>query len=110
MAIYFLSVYAYAWFGMNRFNDWYIILLELCVCSVMSSQGKYHCKYIKFTAYGLTASDFVTRLDGAYDIFPLTWAVLLPPTLAFIGIVTSTFFAFRHFYRVWNLQKKKEIR
>ena len=50
-ALYLIHTYIMAWFGVECFSDAYIVMSELAICVVMSSQGKYHCKYMKFTAY-----------------------------------------------------------
>lgn len=105
--IYFTYTYCTAWFGVEFFNDAYIILAEIALCVVISSQGKYHCKYMKFTAYGLTASDSVTRIDNAYDILSVDAAIVLPLSLVMCSITISFVLALRHYYRVLKLKSKK---
>lgn len=105
--IYFTYTYCMAWFGVEFFNDAYIILAEIALCVVMSSQGKYHCKYMKFTAYGLTASDSVTRIDNAYDILSVESAIVLPLSLVMCSVAISFILALRHYYRALKLKSKK---
>ena len=104
--LYLIHTYIMAWFGVECFSDAYIVMAELAICVVMSSQGKYHCKYMKFTAYGLTASDSVTRIDNAYDILGVEASIILPLSLVMCSVTISFVLALRHYYRVLKLKSK----
>ena len=104
--LYFLCTYIMSWYGVECFSDAYIVMAELAICVVMSSQGKYHCKYMRFTAYGLTASDSVTRIDNAYDILSVDAAIALPLSLVMCSVTISFVLALRHYYRVLKLKSK----
>ena len=106
-ALYLIRTYIMAWFGVECFSDSYIVIAELAICVVMSSQGKYHCKYMKFTAYGLTASDSVTRIDNAFDILGVEASIILPLSLVMCSVTISFVLALRHYYRVLKLKSKK---
>ena len=106
-ALYFIHTYIMAWFGVECFSDAYIVMAELAICVVMSSQGKYHCKYMKFTAYGLTASDSVTRIDNAFDILGVEASIILPLSIVMCSVTISFVLALRHYYRVLKLKIKK---
>ena len=106
-ALYFVNTYIMAWFGIECFSDAYIVFAEVAICIVMSSQGKYHCKYMKFTAYGLTASDSVTRIDNAFDILGVEASIILPLSLVMCSVTISFVLALRHYYRVLKLKIKK---
>ena len=106
-ALYLIYTYIMAWFGVECFSDAYIVIAELAICVVMSSQGKYHCKYMKFTAYGLTASDSVTRIDNAFDILGVEASIILPLSLVMCSVTISFVLALRHYYRVLKLKSKK---
>ena len=105
-ALYLIHTYIMAWFGVECFSDAYIVMAELAICVVMSSHGKYHCKYMKFTAYGLTASDSVTRIDNAYDILGVEASIILPLSLVMCSVTISFVLALRHYYRVLKLKSK----
>ena len=105
-ALYLIHTYIMAWFGVECFSDAYIVMAELAICVVMSSQGKYHCKYMKFTAYGLTASDSVTRIDNAFDILGVEASIILPLSLVMCSVTISFVLALRHYYRVLKLKSK----
>ena len=106
-ALYLIHTYIMAWFGVECFSDAYIVMAELAICVVMSSQGKYHCKYMRFTAYGLTASDSVTRIDNAYDILSVDASIVLPLSIIMCSISVSFVLALIHYYRVLKLKYKK---
>ena len=105
-AVHFVQTYIMAWFGVECFSDAYIVMAELAICVVMSSQGKYHCKYMKFTAYGLTASDCITRIDNAFDILGVEASIILPLSLVMCSVTISFVLALRHYYRVLKLKSK----
>ena len=105
-ALYFIYTYIMAWFGVECFSDAYIVMAELAICVVMSSHGKYHCKYMKFTAYGLTASDSVTRIDNAFDILGVEASIILPLSLVMCSVTISIVLALWHYYRVLKLKSK----
>ena len=105
-ALYLIYTYIMAWFGVECFSDAYIVIAELAICVVMSSQGKYHCKYMKFTAYGLTASDSVTRIDNSFDILGVEASIILPLSLLMCSVTISFVLALRHYYRVLKLKSK----
>ena len=106
-ALYFVYTYIMAWYGVECFSDAYIVMAELAICVVMSSQGKYHCKYMRFTAYGLTASDSVTRIDNAYDILSVDAAIVLSLSLVMCSVTISFVLALRHYYMVLKLKSKQ---
>ena len=106
-ALYFVQTYMMAWSGVECFSDAYIVFAEIAICFVMSSQGKYHCKYLKHTAYGLTASDCITRIDNALDILSVEASIILPLSIVMCSISVSFVLALRHYYRVLKLKSKK---
>ena len=106
-ALYLIHTYIMAWFGVECFSDAYIVMAELAICVAMSSHGKYHCKYMKFTAYGLTASDCITRIDNAFDILGVEASIILPLSLVMCSVTISFVLALRHYYRVLKLKSKK---
>lgn len=83
----------------------YYLLFELCTCLCISKQGVYHCKYIKWTAYSILASDMLVCIDNLFDVFPVNFMVLIPPSIIAIGLLTTTTLAIRHFIRVQRLKK-----
>ena len=105
-ALYFVNTYIMAWFGIECFSDAYILFAEVAICIVMSSQGKYHCKYFRHTAYGITASDYITRVDNAFDILSVDASIILPLSIVMSSVTISFVLALRHYYRVLKLKSK----
>ena len=105
-AVYFVQTYIMAWIGEECFSDAYIVFAEIAICFVMSSQGKYHCKYLKHTAYGLTASDCITRIDNAFNILSVEASIILPLSIVMCSVVISFVLALRHYYRVLKSKSK----
>ena len=104
--LYFLCTYIMAWYGVECFSDAYVVMAELAICVVMSSQGKYHCKYLRHTAYGITASDYITRVDNAFDILSVDASIILPLSIVMSSVTISFVLALRHYYRVLKLKSK----
>lgn len=105
-AIYFAVVYALAWCGVEFFNDAYIVMFEVCVCAIMSKQGKYHCKYMKYTAWDLTCADTITRLDSAYDLLSDEMTIVLSALLINLAWIIPFVLAIRHYYKVITIKSK----
>lgn len=97
-----------AWQGVECFNDLYVVLFEISLCIVMSTQGRYHCKYMKYTAYSLVSSDVFTRIDNEYDLVSYDVAVLLPVSLIVLGVFTTFVLSLHHFYKVKKLKRKQD--
>ena len=106
-AVYFVHTYIMAWLGAECFSDTYIVFAEVVICFFMSSQGKYHCKYLKHTAYGLTASDCITRIDNAFDILSVEASITLTLSIVMCSISVSFVLALRHYYRVLKNKSRK---
>ena len=92
--------------GINIWSHTYTVLLELCLCICISAQGKYHCKYIKWTLYGITLADALTSLDELFDFVPYNWLAFSPAIIITIGLLTTTALALRHYHRVRNLKRQ----
>lgn len=89
----------------NIWSQSYYLLFELCTCLCISKQGVYHCKFIKWTAYGILVSDTLVCADNAFDIFTTNFMVLMPPVIIIAGLLTTTILATRHYIRVKRLKK-----
>lgn len=108
VSIYMIVAYlVYLLFGINIWSHTYTVLFELCVCICISAQGTYHCKYIKWTAYGICVSDTMVSIDELFDIFPYTIIVYLPAIIVATDLFITTYLALRHFYRVSKINRKR---
>lgn len=108
VAIYFVLQFIFAQFlGINIASNIYIPLFELCVVVYTFSEGKYHCKYMKYTALSILLADTLTRLDYIFDFMSVSAHNLIPIGILALGIGTSITKAIMHFVRVMKLKKKK---
>ena len=113
VAIYFIvcHICAILW-QINLWSHTYTILFEICVCLCISSQGKYHCKFIRWTAYAICLTDILVSVDELFDILPYTFAVVIPFIVLSVGLIITTTLAIKHYIKVkrlkkiWNAQKK----
>ena len=105
VAIYFVVYYTLLFFEIDIWSQTYYILFELCTCLCISKQGVYHCKYIKWTAYGILVSDTIVCFDNLFDIFSVNFMVLVPAIIIALGLLTTTCMAINHYIRVKRLKK-----
>lgn len=107
VSLYLIACYA-AEMALQR-NIWsqsYYLLFELCTCLCISKQGVYHCKFIKWTAYSILASDILICIDNVFDIFSTNFMVVTPPVIIMAGLLTTTTLAIRHYHRVRKLKRQ----
>lgn len=106
-AIYFVVSSLFAQLlGVDILMPYYIPLFELCVVIYAFSEGKYHCKYIKYTALALLLSDTLTQLDNAFNFLTIEAHNLIPVTMIVIGISIGVFLAIKHYIQVIKLKKR----
>ena len=91
--------------GTNIWSQTYYLLFELCLCLCISKQGVYHCKYIKWTAYGIMLSDTIVCIDNLFDVFPVNFMVFVPAIIIDVGLSTTTILAIDHYTKVKRLKK-----
>lgn len=111
VAIYFLLSYIFAQFlGIDILRYSYITLFELCVLIYTFSEGKYHCKFIRWTMLSIFLCDIIGNIDYFLG-YPLAETYnLIPIAIMALGIGTSITLAFRHFYKVRKLKKQRNVR
>jgi hypothetical protein len=85
----------------------YNIPFELCVVAYAFSEGKYHCKYIKYTALAILVSDVITQLDNSFDFISVELHNIIPLFLIILGVAIGCILAIRHFILVRKLNKLK---
>lgn len=106
ISIYMIVCYIAALaFDVNIWSHTYTVLIELCLCICITAHGKYHCKYMRWTLYGITAADAMTSIDELFNIIPYNVIAFLPATLIAVGLMTTTTLAIRHFIKVQRLKK-----
>ncbi|KWW29446.1 MAG: hypothetical protein AUK63_1357 [bacterium P3] len=107
VAIYLLCCYvAVMVWGIDIWSQLYYILFELCLCACMTAQGKYHCKYLRWTMYCITLSDILVSVDGIFDLLPYNFIVFVPVGLFILGLLIPLTLALIHYIKV---RKQKKI-
>jgi uncharacterized integral membrane protein len=107
-ATYFALSYLFAQFlGIDILLPWYNIPFELCVVVYAFSEGKYHCKYIKYTALAILVSDIITQLDNSFNFLFVELHNIIPLFLIILGVAIGCILAIRHFILVRKLNKRK---
>ena len=108
VSIYFTISYILAqFFGIDILRYSYILLFELCVVTYTFCSGKFHCRFIRWTAISILLADIVSHTDYYFDYIPLEIYNFLPLSILALGIGTSITLALRHFYKVNQLRNKR---
>lgn len=94
----------------NLWSHTYVILLELCVCLCLTAQGKYHCKFIRWTAYAVCLTDIIVSADNAFDFLSYTMATVIPIVVLTLGLSTTLTLSIRHYIKVKRLKRIWEIK
>ncbi len=92
--------------GEDFYDGTYMVILEACLCLAISAQGPYHCKYLRWTAYGILVSDTLAFLDHHFDFLPYSMYTAIPVVIILIGLVISLTLALRHYIKVRKLKRK----
>lgn len=109
VGLYFMVAYAFAQFsGIDILYNTYTLLFELCVVIYAFSEGKYHCKFIKWSMLSIFLSDIISHLDYYFNFIDVNYYNYIIAFILFNGFGTSTVLAIRHFYKVIKLRKKKQ--
>lgn len=108
VSIYFVLTYLVAQtMGIDIHSDWYTSLFALIIVVYANSEGKYHCKFLKYSATSLFVCDVLTRLDNYYNFLSVDAHNIIPIAILALGLGTSITLAIRHFYRVIKLNRRK---
>jgi hypothetical protein len=110
VALYFMLAYYMAQFhGVDILYNSYTLLFELCVVIFTFTSGKYHCKFMKWTALSILLVDIISHTDYYFNYIPLNYWSLLPLFILALGLGTSITLAIRHFHRVIKLNRRKNV-
>lgn len=106
--LYFLYVLYYVWNGINVFDDTYKLLLEYCLFVLAKEHPKYHCRFARFLALNLFATESITYVDNEYCIFENAETMLIVlSSMWVISVITTLILAVRHFIRATKIKNKK---
>lgn len=108
VALYFMLAYYMAQFHrVDILYNSYTLMFEACVVAYSFSEGKYHCRFAKWTMLSIFASDIISHLDYHYNFISVGIYNYLLAFILFAGVSTSCSLAIRHFYRVIKLNRRK---
>ena len=105
---YLLSYIIAQVFGVDILRYSTNLLFELCVVIYSFSEGKYHCKYIKWTMLSVFLCDFVSHLQFFTNFLSINEHNLLCIVLLASGMGISLIKALNHFWIVNRLMSKKQ--
>lgn len=109
VAIYLLiAFYIAQMYGEDILTGSHTLLYELIVVVYAHSEGKYHCRYLKFTISGIFIAECITHLDYSLNFLTTREHNWIPFCCIAIGIGCSMCKALMHFYKVVNLKQKKK--
>ncbi len=108
VATYFVISFMVAQFlGIDILRYTYTLLFELCVVVYTFTSGKYHCRFIRWTALSIFGCEVVSHLDYYLNFIPISIYNFLLIAIMIAGIATSTYKAIQHFVRVIKVNKRK---
>ena len=107
VAIYFFICYVVAqlW-GIDLLDYCYTLLFELIVVVYSFSEGKYHCRFLKYTICSIFIADLISHLDYFFNIFSVTVHNIIPITIIILGVSISGYKSIIHFIKVRKLKIK----
>lgn len=109
VAIYFLSAFLIAqYLGIDILLDFHIVPFELVTVVYCYSEGKYNCRYMKYTALSILLSDTLSRIDNHLDFLTVSAHNLIPISILALGVGTSITLAIRHFIQVTRLKNARK--
>lgn len=108
VSIYFLVGLILSYFcGIDIIYHSYILLFELCVVCYTFLNGKYHCRFIRWTAASLFLCDLINHLDFYLNFLEVDELFFISIVLLSVGLGTSTFMALNHFHKVSRIKRKR---
>lgn len=99
------SFFVAQFFGEDIMMHVYVVLPEWCVVLYSFSEGKYHCKYMRFTALGVAIADTISRLDYVFNFLSVDAHNLIPISILVLCSCISFYKAIKHFIRVRKLKR-----
>jgi hypothetical protein len=110
VTIYFLVSYILALFGLDILTNSYVVLFESCVVAYTFYSGKFHCKYMRWTALSILTVEIINQTDYYFDYIPVSVFNIIPISILALGIATSVTLAIRHFVIVSRIRKSRNAR
>lgn len=93
--------------GIDISNNLHVPSFELCVVVYSFSEGKYHCKYLKYLALGIFLTDSLSRLDNSYNFLSVSEHNSICFVILSGSIGMALYKAIHHFYKVGKVKRKR---
>lgn len=103
-----LSFYLAQFYGIDILHDYHTVPFELCVVIYAFSEGKYHCRYLRFLALGILLSDFLSRLDNSFNFLSVSEHNSICFCLISSSIGMALYEAIEHFNHVRKVKQNRE--
>ena len=103
-----LSFYIAQIYGVDILNNFHVLPFELCVVIYTFSEGKYHCRYLRFLALGIFLSELISRLDNSYNFLSVSEHNSLCFCLLSSSIGMALYEAIEHFNHVRKVKRNRE--
>lgn len=108
-SIYFLlSFYVAQMFGVDLIVNYYVIPFELCVVVYCFSEGKYHCRFIKYLALSIFLTDSISFLDNSLNFLSVSEHNEICFVIISTGIGVTLYKAIEHYYDVVRIKQKRK--
>lgn len=108
VSVYFVIAFLCAHFlHVDILHDYHILPFELITVVYCFSEGKYHCKYLKFSALSILLSETISRTDNTFNYLSVDAHNLIPVFILALGVGTSITLAIRHFIQVIRLNNER---
>lgn len=109
IAIYFIAITVFAWFGKDLSSDVFRFPLELMLYISANDDKKYNCRYARFLALSIFGTDAFTYIDAELNLVPNVYAFLAILSIVWvITIIATITLGIRHFRKVRKLKNKKK--
>lgn len=95
-------------FDKDIIGDWYVILYEIVIIIYCFSEGKFHCKYIKFLAFSNLMCDTAMRFDRYTMVIETERHDFIPFGALAFGVVFCAIMSILHFSGKNAVKKHKD--
>ena len=90
-------------------RDSYLLLYELCIVVYTFNGGRYHCRYIRWTALSILICDTISHADYYFDFISVEYYNLFLLSIMMVGVATSLYKSITHFIKVRKWKRKKKL-
>lgn len=109
VSIYFILAFLCAQFlYKDIMHDYHIVCFEFLAVVYCFTQGKFHCRFMRWTAISILVVELLTRTDNTLNFLSVTAHNLIPIGILALGLGTTITLAIRHFIHVNRLRNARK--